>query len=57
MNRDMKDLGLRVDRCRTGSCGEGRFLVKRLSRACMEKQTLNIDDDDDVDEMLFYSSR
>ena len=47
MNKDMKDLGLRWMRPMTGSCGEGRFLVKRLSRACMEKQTLNIDDDDD----------
>ena len=25
-------------------------MVKRLSRACMEKQTLNIDDDDDDDD-------
>ena len=49
VNSDMKDLGLRVGEPRTGSCGEGRFLVKRLSRACMEKQTLNIDDDDDDD--------
>ena len=24
--------------------------MKRLSRACMEKQTLNIDDDDDDDD-------
>ena len=26
------------------------FLVKRLSLACIEKQTLNIDDDDDDDD-------
>ena len=29
---------------------ERRFLVKRLSRAIMEKQTLNVDDDDDEDD-------
>ena len=32
----------------TGCCGEGKFLVQRLNRASMEKQTLNGDDDDDI---------
>ena len=32
---------------KTGCYGEGRFLVKRLSRACMEKQTLNVEEEEE----------
>ena len=31
------EAGVSEEEGRTGSGGEGRFLVKRLSRACMEK--------------------
>ena len=48
VNSDMKDLGLRVGEAQDRQLWRRKILVKRLSRACMEKQTLNIDDDDEA---------